>query len=193
MTSVLQIENVSKTYDGKIHALKDINMNVNSGELVAIIGPSGAGKSTLLRVINRMIDVTDGSIVFDNQEVTTADKNVLKNIRKNIGMVFQHYNLVYRSSVLENVLHGRLANYSFFDTFFKRYTKQDVDSAMNILKMLGMDDRAYDRAAKLSGGQKQRVGIARALIQDPKMILCDAILISLKYTSIRSLLTLIST
>ncbi|MEA4875192.1 phosphonate ABC transporter ATP-binding protein [Anaerorhabdus sp.] len=179
MTQVLQMNHVSKIYDNKITALNNVSIEVKVGELVSIIGPSGAGKSTLLRTINRMIDVTNGDIVFNGVDVVKANKKELKSIRKNVGMVFQHYNLVYRSSVLENVLHGRLANYTWLQSLLKQYRKEDIDSAMSILKMVGLEDRAYDRCSKLSGGQKQRVGIARALVQNPKMILCDEPIASL--------------
>lgn len=179
MTQVLQMDSVYKVYDNKIKALENVSVEVHVGELVSIIGPSGAGKSTLLRTINRMIDVTEGNIIFNGVDVVKANKKELKTIRKNIGMVFQHYNLVYRSSVLENVLHGRLANYTWYQSLFKQYRKEDIDSAMSILKMLGLESRAYDRCSKLSGGQKQRVGIARALVQNPKMILCDEPIASL--------------
>lgn len=180
MSEILRVQNVSKTYeDNAVKALQNASFTVNEGELISIIGPSGSGKSTLLRCINRMIDVISGSIQFLNYEVTSANKKQIRDIRRNIGMIFQHYNLVYRLNVLENVLHGRLGYYPTWKTTLGLYDQKDIEQAAKLLEMLGLGDKLYDKCCDLSGGQKQRVGIARALIQNPKMVLCDEPIASL--------------
>ena len=180
MNEILQVQNVSKVYeDNAVKALQNASFTVHEGELISIIGPSGSGKSTLLRCINRMIDVTSGSIQFLNYEVTSADKKQIREIRRNIGMIFQHYNLVYRLNVLENVLHGCLGYYPTWKTTLGLYSQKDIEQAAKLLDMLGLGDKLYDKCCDLSGGQKQRVGIARALIQNPKMVLCDEPIASL--------------
>jgi len=148
-------------------------------EFVSIIGPSGAGKSTLLRCINRMINATEGDINFNGQSVKKLNKKDLRTLRTKIGMIFQHYNLVNRLSVVENVLHGRLGYKSTFEGVFGIYNESEKKKAFEILNKLGLEDQAYKRCDQLSGGQKQRVGIAGSLIQDPKMILCDEPIASL--------------
>lgn len=176
---VLKIEKLNKSY-GNTQVLHDINFELYSNELVSIIGPSGAGKSTLLRSINRLVDPNpESKIIFQDTNVVTLSKNELKQTRKNIGMIFQHYNLVYRLTALENVLHGRLGHYSAIKGALSLYDKSDVDRAVEILKELGLEDRMYYKCNNLSGGQKQRVGIGRALIQNPEMILCDEPIASL--------------
>lgn len=176
---ILRVEHVSKTYNNKVKALQDASFTLREGELVSVIGPSGSGKSTLLRCINRMIDVSEGAIHFLDQDVTKADKKNIRMIRRNIGMIFQHYNLVYRLNVLENVLHGRLGYYPTWKSALGMYQESDIEKAARLLDMLGLKDRLYEKCSQLSGGQKQRVGIARALIQDPKMVLCDEPIASL--------------
>jgi len=171
---ILEVENLSKTYSGNTKALKNVSFKVNEGELVSIIGPSGAGKSTLLRSINQMIDPDEGSkVYFDGNEITGINKKKLRDVRKHMGMIFQHYNLIYRLTALENVLHGRLGYYSTLKGAFSLYENKDIYKAVELLDLLGLKERKYFKCANLSGGQKQRVGIARALIQDPKLILCD--------------------
>ncbi len=178
--TVLSIKNLRKTYGNDTQALKGVSFDVNRGELVSVIGPSGAGKSTLFRCINRMIEPDEGSsIVFDGQEIVGLNRDGLKGVRKLIGMVFQHYNLVYRLTALENVLHGRLGYYSTLKGILSLYSNDDVQKAGELLDLLGLEDRKYFRCSNLSGGQKQRVGIARALIQDPNLILCDEPIASL--------------
>ncbi|OPL08855.1 MAG: phosphonate ABC transporter ATP-binding protein [delta proteobacterium ML8_F1] len=177
---ILSIKNLSKTYEGKTKALEKVSFDVSEGELVSVIGPSGAGKSTLFRCINQMITPDrQSSIVFDGKEIVGMGKRELRHIRKQIGMVFQHYNLVYRLTALENVLHGRLGYYSTFKGALSLYSREDILRAMELLDLLGLEDRKFFRCNNLSGGQKQRVGIARALIQDPKMILSDEPIASL--------------
>lgn len=179
MTTLLQLNGVSKQYGKDTKALSDVTFSVNEGEFVSIIGPSGAGKSTLLRCINRMIDATDGEIMFDNTNLQSLGKRDLRQARTKIGMIFQHYNLVNRLSVIENVLHGRLGYKSVIAGVLGIYKEEEKQEAMKILHALGLGDHVYKRCDQLSGGQKQRVGIARALIQDPRLLLCDEPIASL--------------
>lgn len=179
MSTLLSLENVSKQYGKDQKAISDISFSVKKGEFIAIIGPSGAGKSTLLRCINRMIDASEGNVIFDGIDLRKINKNGLRKIRTQIGMIFQHYNLVYRSTVIENVLHGRLGYKSTLAGVFGLYNQQEKEQAVHILNELGLADHMYKRADQLSGGQKQRVGIARALIQNPKLMLCDEPIASL--------------
>lgn len=170
---VLNVDKLNKSY-GETQVLFNCSFDVKEGELVSIIGPSGAGKSTLLRCINRMTEPNSGSVVeFEGENVVDFDKKKLRETRKRIGMIFQHYNLVYRLTAMENVLHGRLGNYSTLKGALSLYNEEDVQKANDILHMLGLDERKFFKCSQLSGGQKQRVGIARALIQDPMLILCD--------------------
>lgn len=176
--ALLEIRNLTKFY-GDVKALSDVSFNVKRGELAMIIGPSGAGKSTLLRCVNRMIEPSDGSISFDGADVRSLKKGELRKLRAGIGMVFQHYNLVFRLTVFENVLHGRLGHKSTLNGILGRYTEAEKELALDIISKLGLDDQIYKRCDALSGGQKQRVGIARALVQEPGMILCDEPIASL--------------
>ncbi|MEI3612484.1 phosphonate ABC transporter ATP-binding protein [Pseudogracilibacillus sp. SO30301A] len=177
--SLLKIKNLYKSYDSKTNVLNDINIDIESGGLVSIIGPSGAGKSTLLRCINRMVDLTDGQIIFDGEDTTHYKKRQLRKLRTDIGMVFQHYNLVPRLTVIENVLHGRLGYKSTIQGLLSQFTEVEKENAFSLLDTLGIVEHAYKRCDQLSGGQQQRVGIARALIQNPKLILCDEPIASL--------------
>ena len=179
-SEILNIKDLSKAYSANdSRALDKVSITVNSGEFISVIGPSGAGKSTLLRCINRMVDATDGDIVFSGQNITKVKGKTLRAVRTNIGMIFQNYNLVNRLSVLENVLHGRLGYKSTFGGAFGFYTEAEKTEAFDILDKLGLIKHAYKRCDELSGGQKQRVGIARALMQNPKLILCDEPIASL--------------
>ncbi len=179
MESILKITNLAKRYNGGTLALTDINLEVKKGEFIAVIGPSGAGKSTLLRCINRLIEPTEGSIEFLNQRIEKASKNELRKIRSKMGMIFQHYNLIYRSSVLENVLHGRLGYMGSVAGVFNRYQEADKREAIMLLEKVGLEAEIYKRADELSGGQKQRVGVCRALAQNPELILADEPIASL--------------
>ncbi|MCO0598134.1 phosphonate ABC transporter ATP-binding protein [Peribacillus butanolivorans] len=179
MTTLLEVKNVSKHFGNDTKALSNIDFSVKEGEFVSIIGPSGAGKSTLLRCINRMIDASSGDIIFDNDHVYELNKRELKKVRRKIGMIFQHYNLVNRLSVIENTLHGRLGYKSTLAGILGLYSEDEKLQAANILQILGLEDQIYKRSDELSGGQKQRVGIARALIQNPKLLLCDEPIASL--------------
>lgn len=176
---ILKVQDLYKSYNRGTPVLQDIQMELKQGEFISIIGPSGAGKSTFLRCINRMIDPTSGSIVFDSTEMTSLKKADLRKQRSKIGMVFQHYNLVSRLSVFENVLHGRFGYKSTLQGVFSLFSEEEKELALSILDKLGMKEFAYKRCDQLSGGQKQRVGIARALVQQPKLLLCDEPIASL--------------
>lgn len=177
--TILKIKDLYKSYNVKTPVLSMIEMELKQGEFVSIIGPSGAGKSTLLRCINRMIEPSEGSILFDETEMTSLNKKELRSERTKIGMVFQHYNLVSRLTVFENVLHGRFGYKSTLQGILSIFTEEEKQLALEILDKLGMKEYAYKRCDQLSGGQKQRVGIARALIQQPKLLLCDEPIASL--------------
>lgn len=177
--ALLELKNVTKYYNKATPALDKVSFAVRTGEFVSIIGPSGAGKSTILRCINRMIELTDGEISFDGVLASKLKKRELRKLRTRIGMIFQHYNLVDRLTVIENVLHGRLGYKSTLAGVLGRYSREEKKQAYRIIKILGLTDQIYQRCDQLSGGQKQRVGIARALIQNPKMILCDEPIASL--------------
>jgi phosphonate transport system ATP-binding protein len=170
---MLEVKNLSKIYDGGVQALYDVSFEVPKGEFLAVIGLSGSGKSTLLRCINRLIDPTEGQILWDGADITAESQDDLRPVRRKIGMVFQHFNLVLRSSVLTNVLSGRLGYVNPAWSLINRFSKADIDKAMAQLDRVGIADKAHSRADELSGGQQQRVGIARALMQDPEMILAD--------------------
>jgi len=177
--TILHVDNVRKTYGGNSYALDGVSFSVEKGEFVAIIGPSGAGKSTLLRCINRLIFVTSGEVSVNGIAVTGLSNPTLRRLRRTIGMIFQHYNLVNRLTVLENVLHGRLGYKSTIAGTCGFYTASEKNRAYEILHAVGLHEHVYKRCDQLSGGQKQRVGIARALIQDPTLMLCDEPIASL--------------
>jgi phosphonate transport system ATP-binding protein len=170
---MLEIKNLTKIYDDGTVALRDVSFKVEDGEFLIIIGLSGSGKSTLLRCINRLIEPTEGQIVWDGADITQAEPAELRHIRRRIGMIFQQFNLVKRSTVLTNVLGGRLGYVNPWPSLLHRFPKQDRDMAMQALERVGITDQAYKRADDLSGGQQQRVGIARALMQEPRIILAD--------------------
>jgi phosphonate transport system ATP-binding protein len=176
--ALLEVAGLSKYYKD-VRALSDVSFSVKKGEFVGIIGPSGAGKSTLLRCINRLVDASEGRILFEGTDVCQLPRRQLRRLRSRIGMIFQHYNLVYRLSVVENVLHGRLGYKSDLDGILGRYTEKEKERALKIIARLGLEDQLYKRCDTLSGGQKQRVGIARALVQHPHLILCDEPIASL--------------
>jgi phosphonate transport system ATP-binding protein len=170
---MLEIRNLTKVYDDGTVALKNISFKVPDGEFLIIIGLSGSGKSTLLRCINRLIDPTEGEIIWDGVDLATLKGDELRIARRKIGMVFQHFNLVRRSTVLTNVLAGRLGYTSSWRSLVGNFSSEDQQRGIQALKRLGILDQAHKRADELSGGQQQRVGIARALMQEPKMILAD--------------------
>lgn len=170
---MLRIKHLSKVYDGGTHALKDVSFEVPQGEFVAIIGLSGSGKSTLLRCINRLIEPTGGEIWWHDLKLSHVSGEELRRARRKIGMIFQHFNLVDRSTVLTNVLSGRLGYVNPISSIFGRFPEEDIKRAYANLERVGIPDKAMARADELSGGQRQRVGIARALMQEPDMILAD--------------------
>jgi len=170
---MLQIINLTKIYDGKVQALDQVSFEVPKGQFLAVIGLSGSGKSTLLRCINRLVEPTHGQILWNGVDVTKASPDELRRIRRKIGMVFQHFNLVHRSKVITNVLSGRLGYVNPAWSLLNRFPKEDMEKARHQLERVGILDKADNRADELSGGQQQRVGIARALMQDPEIILAD--------------------
>lgn len=176
---ILEFQHVNKVYNNSTKALDDVSFSVEKGEFVSIIGPSGAGKSTILRCINRLIDATDGNIIYDGDDILSLGKRDLRKVRTKTGMIFQHYNLVDRLSVIENVLHGRLGQKSAISGMLGSYSETEKEKAFSILNELGLAEQAYKRCDALSGGQKQRVGIARAIMREPKLILCDEPIASL--------------
>ncbi len=170
---MLKVEHLNKVYPNGTVALKDVSFEVADGEFLAVIGLSGSGKSTLLRCINRLIEPTSGKIIWNDIDVTAAPNSELRNIRRQIGMVFQQFNLVKRSSVMTNVLSGRLGYANSWASLIGIWPKADRDRAIRALERVGIADKAQYRADTLSGGQQQRVGIARTLMQEPKLILAD--------------------
>jgi phosphonate transport system ATP-binding protein len=170
---MLEIKNLTKIYSDGTVALKNVSFKVPDGEFLVVIGLSGAGKSTLLRCINRLVDPTEGEIIWNEQNITNLKGEDLRLVRRKIGMIFQHFNLVKRSTVMKNVLSGRLGYSSINKSVLGRFSDEDMQKASHVLDRLGITDQAKKRADELSGGQQQRVGIARALMQDPEMILAD--------------------
>lgn len=170
---MLRVEHLSKVYPNGTRALKDVSFQVEDGEFLAVIGLSGSGKSTLLRCINRLIEPTSGQIIWNGIDIAALPAAEMRKVRRTIGMVFQQFNLVKRSSVLTNVLSGRLGYVSPYQSLFNYFSSADHQRAMDNLGQLGLTDKAHVRADSLSGGQQQRVGIARALMQEPKLILAD--------------------
>ncbi|MCL1924586.1 MAG: phosphonate ABC transporter ATP-binding protein [Defluviitaleaceae bacterium] len=176
---LLKIKNLSKTYDSKNYALRDVSFNVSEGEFIAVVGLSGAGKSTFIRCINRLVPFSEGEIFFNGENLHNANRYSLKKIRSKIGMVFQHHNLIEQTTVLSNVLHGRLGETSFIRSALGLYRKEDKEEAYKLLKTVGLYDYKDKKAKTLSGGQMQRVGICRALMQKPKLLLADEPIASL--------------
>lgn len=170
---MLRIENLTKIYDDGTRALQEVSFDVPDGQFLVIIGLSGSGKSTLLRCINRLIEPTGGRVLWNDIDITAASQEDLRHIRRRIGMIFQHFNLVKRSKVITNVLAGRLGYTNPAWSLLNRFTKKDSELALKCLQRVGIAGQAYKRADELSGGQQQRVGIARALVQEPELMLVD--------------------
>ena len=170
---MIKFKNVSVTYPGGVEALKDLNLEIKDGDFIIIVGLSGAGKSTLLRTVNNLVKPSTGSVYLEGKNVTSAKKKELKKIRSQIGMIFQTFNLVNRSTVLKNVLTGRLSNISTIRSILGLWPKDQKEMAFEALNQVEILEKAYVRASNLSGGQQQRVGIARALSQKPKVMLAD--------------------
>ncbi|OQY96695.1 MAG: phosphonate ABC transporter ATP-binding protein [Chloroflexi bacterium UTCFX4] len=170
---MLRVEHLTKVFPNGTVALKDVTFQVPDGEFLAVIGLSGSGKSTLLRCINRLIEPTSGRIIWNDVDITALSQTEMRNVRRQIGFIFQQFNLVKRSTVITNVLTGRLGYVGTAQSLAHYFSKQDTERALNNLERLGLKEKAYVRADSLSGGQQQRVAIARALMQEPKMILAD--------------------
>lgn len=170
---MIKFENVSKRYPNGFEALKNINLTIEQGEFVAIIGLSGAGKSTLIRTINRMHDITEGTLTVDGTDVMTLHGKSLRAFRRRIGMIFQSFNLITRTTVIKNVLTAFVPDMPWWHATFGIFTKDEKLKALDSLDKVGILDKAFVRADQLSGGQQQRVALARTLAQNPQIILAD--------------------
>lgn len=170
---MIEFKNVSKVYPGGFTALKDVNLTIHEGEFIAIIGRSGAGKSTLIRTINKMIDINEGTLTVKGKNVSQLNGKDLRKFRRNIGMIFQQFNLVDRMTVIKNVLAGFVPDLNMFQRIFGIYPKENKLKALEALRQVDILDKAYNRADQLSGGQQQRVALARTLAQNPDIILAD--------------------
>ncbi len=188
---MLQLKKLSKIYKTGDKALSAVDLTVPQGQVMALIGPSGAGKSTLIRCINRLVEPTSGSITLGDVEITSLKGNSLRQQRRRMGMIFQEYALVERLTVMENVLSGRLGYVSFVRSFLRKFPQKDIDEAFRLLDRVELLDMTDKRADELSGGQRQRVGIARALIQDPALLLVDEPTASLDPKTSRQIMRLI--
>ncbi|SHI84319.1 phosphonate transport system ATP-binding protein [Palleronia salina] len=189
---MLHLEGLSKSYAGGDPALSDVTLTVPKGEILGLIGPSGAGKSTLIRCINRLVEPTTGAVRLGDEDLAQLGKTDLRRARRRIGMIFQEYALVERLTVMENVLSGRLGYVPFWRSFLRRYPARDVQQAYRLLDRVGLMDKADSRADALSGGQRQRVGIARALAQEPELLLVDEPTASLDPKTSRQIMRLIT-
>ncbi len=172
-SSILSVRNLTKTYENGTQALKGVSFDVKKGEFLVIIGLSGSGKSTLLRCINRLHDPTSGEILFNNQDIAKVQGQEMREVRKKIGMIFQHFNLIPRHTVLSNVLMGRLGSMGTWKSLMGLFSEGDKAKAAEYLQLVGIKEKANLRADNLSGGQQQRVAIARALTQGPDVLLAD--------------------
>ncbi len=170
---MLKVEHLTKVYDNGTVALRDVSFTVEEGEFLVVIGLSGSGKSTLLRCINRLVEPTEGRIVWNDVDITALDEAGLRRVRREIGFIFQEFNLVERISVLQNVLSGRLGYVNPWWSLMYYFPPEERRRALEALETVGLREKAHVRASDLSGGQKQRVAIARALMQEPKLILAD--------------------
>ncbi len=188
---MLKLEKLCKTYNTGDQALTDVTLEIPDGQVMGLIGPSGAGKSTLIRCINRLVEPTSGRVVLNDVEVSAVGSRELRKQRRHMGMIFQEYALVERLSVMENVLSGQLGYVGFWSSYFRRFPQKIVDEAFRLLERVGLDDMVDKRADELSGGQRQRVGIARALLQDPSILLVDEPTASLDPKTSRQIMRLI--
>lgn len=189
---MLVLKNLTKRYGAKDLALKDVTLTIGQGELVGLIGPSGAGKSTLIRCINRLVEPTGGQILLDEIDLASLSASQLRRARRRIGMIFQEYALVERLTVMENVLSGRLGYVPFWRSYLRKFPAHDVQRAYALLDRVGLLSHADKRADALSGGQRQRVGIARALAQEPDLLLVDEPTASLDPKTSRQIMRLIT-
>ncbi len=170
---MIEFAHAGKTYPNGVRGLKDVNLKIEQGEFVAIIGLSGAGKSTLIRTINRMIDATEGKVVVDGVDVMSLKGKALRRFRRHIGMIFQSFNLVTRSTAIKNVLTSMVPDMNFFRVLLGLFSNKQEMAALEALDKVGILDKAYTRCDQLSGGQQQRVALARTLNQNPSIILAD--------------------
>lgn len=188
---MIDVKNLSKTF-GSLIALQSVNLSIPEGQFAIVLGRSGAGKSTLLRCLNRLETPTSGEIYIDGRRCS-SNREDLRWIRRSVGMIFQHYNVVKRSSVLSNVLHGRSTFVPTFLSLFHIFPKHDVDIALDCLRRVDLEEKVWARADALSGGQQQRVGIARALAQEPRVVLADEPVSSLDPKTARTILRCLQT
>ena len=188
---MLRIETLTKRYATGDLALDNVSLIVPRGQVMGLIGPSGAGKSTLIRCVNRLVEPTAGRIFLGDTDIVAADRAELGRARRRMGMIFQEYALVDRLTVMENVLSGRLGYVGFWRSFFRRFPQADVDRAFAVLDRVGLTEHIDKRADALSGGQRQRVGIARALVQEPDLLLVDEPTASLDPKTSRQIMRLI--
>lgn len=179
---MLKIKNLKISYDN-VEAIKNLDLQINDGEFVAVIGPSGSGKSSFMKSINLLVKPKSGEILIDEEDITKLKSNSLRKLRREIGFVFQDYNLIDRLTVIENVLVGRLGYKSSLKSLFGIFSKEEYREAMEALKRVGLEEKIFVRADELSGGQKQRVSIAKVLVQSPKIILADEPVASLDIAS----------
>ncbi|MEO0619786.1 MAG: phosphonate ABC transporter ATP-binding protein [Pseudomonadota bacterium] len=189
---MLRLEGLTKRYATGDLALKSVDLEVAEGHVIALIGPSGAGKSTLIRCVNRLVEPTSGSVSLGGQQITGLSQRALREARRRMGMIFQEYALVERLTVMENVLSGRLGYVGFWASWFRKFPKDDIAEAFRLLDRVGLLAMCDKRADALSGGQRQRVGIARALIQNPELLLVDEPTASLDPKTSRQIMRLIS-
>lgn len=190
--TLLEIRELAKTYAQGDKALCGVDISVDSGEVVAIIGPSGAGKSTLIRCINRLVEPSGGSVVLNGRTITGLRRRELRRARRDMAMIFQEYALVERLTVMENVLSGRLGYVGFWASLFRRFPRSSITQAFELLDRVGLLDHVDKRADALSGGQRQRVGIARALLQNPELLLVDEPTASLDPKTSRQIMRLLT-
>jgi len=188
---MLRLDGLEKRYRTGDLAVRGVSLDVPKGQVMGLIGPSGAGKSTLIRCINRLVEPTKGSVTLNDIELTTLSSSQLRAARRKMGMIFQEYALVERLSVMENVLSGRLGYVGFWRSYFRLFPQDSIDEAFRLLDRVGLDNMVDKRADELSGGQRQRVGIARALVQDPKILLVDEPTASLDPKTSRQIMRLI--
>ncbi len=189
---MLKLEKLTMVYKTGDRALNAVDLEIPSGQVIALIGPSGAGKSTVIRCINRLVNPTSGKVTLDGVELTKLGSAGLRRERRRMGMIFQEYALVERLTVMENVLSGRLGYVGFWRSFLRKFPQADVDEAYRLLDRVGLLHMADKRADELSGGQRQRVGICRALIQDPAVLLVDEPTASLDPKTSREIMRLIT-
>lgn len=189
---MLKLDKLYKRYDTGDEALKEVTLEIPDGQVLALIGPSGAGKSTLIRCVNRLVEPTSGTVHLNETELTTLSQGKLRAARRRMGMIFQEYALVERLTVMENVLSGRLGYVGFWASWLRKFPKDDIKEAFRLLDRVGLMHMPDKRADELSGGQRQRVGIARALIQDPELLLVDEPTASLDPKTSRQIMRLIS-